>query len=49
MPARADAHVSRCRRLVKDYERYAETLTGFHLIAFIGYMLKHAAVLAQDA
>jgi len=30
---------TRCRRLVKDYERYAETLAGFHVIAFVGYML----------
>ena len=40
---------TRCRRLVKDYERYAETLTGFHVIAFVGYMLKHAAALMQGA
>ncbi len=37
------------RRLVEDYERYAETLASFHLIAFIGYMLKRAAALAQGA
>ena len=30
---------TRCRRLVKDYERYAATLAGFHIIAFVGYML----------
>ncbi len=39
---------TRCRRLVKGYERYAETLAGFYLIAFIGYMLKHAAALVQS-
>src|SRR5579883_3192810 len=33
------AWATRCRRLVKDYERYAETLAGFHVIAFVGYML----------
>ena len=46
---RSFAWATRCRRLVKDYERYAETLAGFHLIAFIGYMLKHAAALVQGA
>ncbi len=46
---RSFAWATRCRRLVKDYERYAETLASFHLIAFIGYMLKHAAALAQGA
>ena len=40
---RSFAWATRCRRLVKDYERYAETLAGFHLVAFIGYMLKNAA------
>ena len=40
---------TRCRRLVKDYERYAETLAGFHVIAFVGYMLKHAALLLKSA
>ncbi len=39
---RSFAWATRCRRLVKDYERYAETLAGFHLVAFIGYMLKNA-------
>jgi hypothetical protein len=33
---------------VKDYERYA-TLAGFHVIAFVGYMLKPAAILMQGA
>ena len=46
---RSFAWATRCRRLVKDYERYAETLAGFHLIALIGYMLKHAAALVQSA
>ena len=43
------AWATRCRRLVKDYERYAETLAGFHVIAFVGYMLKHVAALIQGA
>ena len=44
---RSFAWATRCRRLVKDYERYAETLAGFHLVAFIGYMLKNAAALVK--
>jgi hypothetical protein len=34
---------------VKDYERYATTLAGFHVIAFVGYMLTHAANLMKGA
>jgi hypothetical protein len=30
-----------------EYERYAETLAGFHVVAFVGYMLKQAAMLIQ--
>jgi len=40
---RSFAWMTRCRRLVKDYERYAETLAGFHVIAFACLMLKRAA------
>ncbi len=46
---RSFAWATRCRRLVKDYERYATTLAGFHVIAFIGYMLKQALILMQSA
>ena len=46
---RSFAWATRCRRLVKDYERYAETLAGFHIIAFVGYMLKNVAALIQGA
>ena len=46
---RSFAWATRCRRLVKDYERYAETLAGLHVVAFVGYMLKHAAALVQNA
>ena len=46
---RSFAWAARCRRLVKDYERYAETLAGFHVIAFVGYMLKHVPALIQSA
>ena len=46
---RSFAWATRCRRLVKDYERYAATLAGFHIIAFVGYMLRHAADLMRSA
>ena len=46
---RSFAWATRCRRLVKDYERYASTLAGFHVVAFVGYMLKQAAELIKDA
>jgi transposase len=46
---RSFAWATRCRRLVKDYERYAATLAGFHVIAFVGYMLKQAAQLMRSA
>ena len=46
---RSFAWATRCRRLVKDYERYAETLAGLHVVAFVGYMLKQAAALMQSA
>jgi transposase len=46
---RSFAWATRCRRLVKDYERYAETLAGLHVVAFVGYMLKHAAELVKSA
>ena len=31
---RSFAWTTRCRRLVKDYERYAATLVGLHVVAF---------------
>ena len=40
---RSFAWATRCRRLVKDYERYAETLAGLHVVAFACLMLKQAA------
>jgi transposase len=46
---RSFAWATRCRRLVKDYERHAETLAGFHVVAFVGYMLKQAAQLIIGA
>jgi transposase len=46
---RSFAWATRCRRLVKDYERYASTLAGLHTVAFVCFMLKHAAILAQGS
>lgn len=46
---RSFAWMTRCRRLVKDYERYAETLAGFHVVAFVCLLLKRAADLMQGA
>ncbi|GBR25706.1 transposase [Kozakia baliensis NRIC 0488] len=46
---RSFAWATRCRRLVKDYERYASTLASLHVFAFACFMLRNAAILAQDA
>ncbi|MCJ8355507.1 transposase, partial [Novacetimonas hansenii] len=46
---RSFAWATRCRRLVKDYERYASTLASLHVIAFVCFMLRNAAILAQGA
>lgn len=43
---RSFAWATRFRRLVKDYERTAQTLADLHLVAFVCIMLKHAAILA---
>ncbi|MBU6528296.1 IS5 family transposase [Methylocystis sp. MJC1] len=40
---RSFAWATRCKRLVKDYERYADTLAGLHVVAFACLMLKRAA------
>ena len=42
---RSFAWATRFRRLVKDYEGYASTLAGLHLVAFVCLMLKQAAQL----
>ena len=42
---RSFAWASRFRRLVKDYERCAQTLADLHLVAFACIMLKNAAQL----
>jgi transposase len=46
---RSFAWATRCTRLVKDYERYASTLAGLHVVAFACFMLKQAAILAAGA
>ena len=46
---RSFAWATRCRRLVKDYERYATTLAGLHIVAFVCFMLRQAAILAAGS
>lgn len=47
---RSFAWTGRFRRLARDYERLAETLVGFHLVAFAILMLKRFAnIAAQNA
>jgi transposase len=46
---RSFAWATRCRRLVKDYERYAATLAGLHVVAFACIMMKQAAILVASA
>ncbi len=43
--ARSFAWATRFRRLLKDYERYPETLAGLHVVAFACLMMKQAATL----
>ncbi|GGC58295.1 hypothetical protein GCM10010994_16540 [Chelatococcus reniformis] len=46
---RSFAWATRFRRLVKDYERCAETLAHLRLIAFVCIMLKNAAHIAASS
>jgi len=46
---RSFAWATRCRQLVKDYERYATTLPGLHMVAFVCLMLKQAEKLMTSA
>ena len=46
---RTFAWAGRFRRLLRDDERYASTLEGFHLIAFVCLMLKKAALLVAGS
>lgn len=43
---RSFAWATRFRRLVKDYERCAQTLADLHIVAFVCIMLKNVANLA---
>jgi len=42
---RSFAWTTRFRRLVRDYERYATTLAGWHLVAFVCLMLRRTVLL----
>ncbi len=46
---RSFAWATRFRRLVKDYERYHETLAGLHVVAFACLMMKQAAAFAAGS
>jgi transposase len=46
---RSFAWATRFRRLAKDYERYADTLAGFHIVAFVCIMLLRASACMQSA
>ena len=46
---RTFAGATRDRRLVRDDERYAGTLAGLHMVAFVCFMLKQIARLATSA
>lgn len=46
---RSFAWTTRFRRLVKDYERYAQTLAGLHLVAFATIMTKQVAALVAGS
>lgn len=46
---RSFAWATRFRRLVRDYERYASTLAGWHLVAFACLLLRRAALLATGS
>ncbi len=44
--ARSFVGTTRFRRLVRDYERYATTLAGWHLVVFVCLILRRAVLLA---
>jgi transposase len=46
---RSLAWATRFRRLVKDYERYASTLAGMHVVAFVCVMLARAAAFVESS
>ncbi|WP_246692987.1 transposase [Methylobacterium sp. WL64] len=43
------AWATRCRRLVKDYEGYATTLAGLHMVAFACLMLRQVERLMKSS
>lgn len=46
---RSFAWATRFRRLVRDYERYASTLAGWHFVAFVCLILRRVALLATGS
>jgi transposase len=44
---RSSAWATRFRRRVRDYERYASTLTDFHIVTFVCIMLRNVPRLAE--
>jgi len=46
---RSFAWATRCRRLVKDYERYASTLAGLNMVSCVCIMLKQAGKIMTSA
>lgn len=46
---RSFAWATKFRRLVKDYERYAQTLAGLHVVAFACLMIRQVAALTADS
>lgn len=46
---RSFAWATRFRRVVKEYERYAQTLAGLHVVAFACIMMKQAAAIAAGS
>ena len=41
--------MARCRRLLRDFERLGEVLTGLHMVAFVGVMLRQASQLLEGS
>ena len=41
--------MTRCQRLVKDYERYAAALARFHIVTLVRLMFKQATNIIQGA
>lgn len=46
---RSSARTTRCQRLVKNYQGYASTFAGPHVVAFVCLLPARAAVVAQSA